>query len=150
MRHNGFTCCRGQHGCSETNQSTARNFKFDVLHVSFGFHDRHLPFSPAHQVNGLGSKFFRNINHQNLIRLTFLAVNFLDKHLGLTNGQLISFSSHGLNQYTKVQDTTTKYEEAVCTICFFYPEGKVFFRFFHQAIAQVTAGNKLTITAEER
>ena len=49
-----------------------------------------------------------------------------------------------------MQDTTTKYEEAISTISFLHPEGKVFFCFFHQAVTQVTAGNKFTITAKER
>jgi hypothetical protein len=90
---------------------------------------------------------FRHIQHHELIGLTGVTVHFSINHLRLRDLELIAFAAHIFNQNAQVQFTPTGDGEAIGGISRLDPQRNVGFEFPHEAIAQLSGGDKLALLA---
>ena len=78
-----------------------------------GLHVGQYSFAFGGQFDNFSCALFRYIYSQLFDRLAFLAIDLFDDDVGLTYLQLISFTTHGLDQHWEVQYTTTIYDETI-------------------------------------
>ena len=105
--HDSFTGRSSQYIRTQTDDTTRRHIEFQVYTFACTLHLHHLTLTTGYHINNLTGIFFGNIYCQFFNRLTLHTVNLLEDNLWLTNLKLITFATHGFNQYRKMKYTTT-------------------------------------------
>src|SRR5580698_11651138 len=107
----------------------------------------HFTFPLRDHIDHLPAELGGHVDHQDLIRLALLSIDLLDQDGRLSNRQLESFATHGLDQDAQMKNSASIYEEAVGIFRILYPQRQVFFRLFHQAVTKMTGSDEFAILA---
>ena len=148
--HNSFTRTHVHYISTHTHDTATRNSELQLYTVIHKLHLSHFAFANGHKLNNLTRTLFRRINRQLLYRLALNAINLFDDDLRLTDLQLVSFATHGLNQYRQMQHTATEYRPGRVIHTRFYAQSQVLLQLFHQPVMDMTTCHILTVLAEER
>ena len=150
MGYDCFALTGCQHIGTQTNDTTTGNIKLNVHTLTLALHAGHFALTAGYHIYHLAGKLLRNIDGHFLNGLTFHAVNLLVDYLRLTHLQFITFTTHGLNQYTQVQHTTTTdYPSVGIAFRNFYTQGQILLQFTFQALTYVPTGTILAFLSEE-
>ena len=114
--HDSLTGRSGQYSVVQTDNTTGRNRELQVHTTILAFHHGHLALTFRYHIDNTARAFLRKIHRQLLYRLTFLTIDLLDDNLRLTYLQLVSLTTHRLDQYRQVKHATAIYQPRISGI----------------------------------
>ena len=121
-----------------------------MLQITFGLHDLEHAFAHHHQFCGFACGGLRDVDDEVLERLMRCAIDFFEQHLRLADLQFVAFAAHGLDEDAQVQDATSVDVPFVFAVRGFDAQGEVLLEFSVEALADVAAGEEVSVLAEER
>src|SRR3982074_1481978 len=106
-------------------------------------HFHHFAAAAANGFHDDADEILRDVDHQTLERLEFLAIFRTHHDFGLANHQFESFATHGFDQDSELQFTTTENAEGFRSVRVFHANGNVGEKFACQTIAQIARSEKI-------
>ncbi|MNV16823.1 hypothetical protein D3C71_1075920 [compost metagenome] len=151
MVHNAVTTCQSQEVSVVTNQTTCRNQELQTyLTRTVVNHVDHFGFASAQTFHNRAHAFFRNVNHKTLKWLRFNTIDFFNDYLWFRNLHFITFTTHILDQNTKVKLTASRNDKCIRTIRFIHTQTHICLKFFKETLTQFTGSYPFTFFTSKR
>ena len=146
----GLAVGGGKQRVAKSDDAAGGDHEVQLHTVALGVDGSNLAFAAGDHIDHLRAELLGHQHGELLDGFAFLAVNLFDNDLGLSHLQLVALAAHGLDKDAEVQDAATVDEQGVGRGGLLHAQGKVLLQLFEQAVAQVAAGDKLALLAEER
>ena len=118
--HDGFTTGRVEHFCTHPDQAARRNTEFQMRHAGGRCgHGFGLTASRSDEFHHRANVRTRHIDFQQLVRFTFLAIDFADDDFRFADGKLKPFTTHRFDEHGQMQHTAAGDRERFFVFRFF-------------------------------
>ena len=150
MGHNGFASRSGEHVGAQADDAARWNLELEVLTVALGVHGNHFALAAGNHINHLRTEFLGTVDGELLDGFALLSVYLLDDDLRLSDGQLIAFATHGLDEDGKVEHTTAiDHPSTVASLVLLDTQGHILFEFLVESLLDLARSDILAVLAEE-
>ena len=135
----------------EADQATGRDAVFQAhAATAVGFHVHQLALALAQRLHHATLVAFLDVGRHQLDRLAALAVDILEHHARLGDGQLVAFAAHFFEQDGQVQFATAGHFEDAILVGFLHAQRHIGAQFLLQAVPDLAAGHELAFAAGQR
>ena len=136
---------------AEADQATGGNAVFQT-HTAFAvrLHVDHFAFAQTQGLHHAALMLFFHVSGHEFHRLALLAVDVLEHHTRLGDGQLVALAAHVFQQDGQVQFTAAGHFKNAVLVGFLDAQGHVVLQFLLEAIPDLAAGHELAFTAGQR
>ena len=153
MVHDRFATGGGEHQGAETEEGAGRNLEFHVnpaAGAGLGIHRTEFATTTEDEGHHVTLRGFRAVDRQGFDWLALDAINLLHDDGGLTHGEFEAFAAHRFDEDAQVHEATAGHLPRVIPRDAVDAEGDVLFEFLDEALADLAAGDELSVATSKR